>query len=84
MKIDLEILVKACNIFPRNCKEWVRFDHLTGVPDWTAPRVGRELYAEAPTGDLTYAFAHDHTNVAEDPAHADVVSQLSRMLRTIV
>ena len=62
--------------------EWVRFDNLTGVPDWTA-QVGRELYAET-SDDLTCAFAHDHTNVVEDPANADVVSQLSRMLRTIV
>ena len=62
--------------------EWVRFDNLTGVPDWGA-RVGRELYAET-TGDLSCAFGHDYANVAEDPEHADVVVQLSRMLRTIV
>lgn len=62
--------------------EWVRFDNLTGVPDWGA-RVGRELYPET-TGDLSCAFDHDHANVAEDPDHASVVAELSRMLRTIV
>ena len=66
--------------------EWVPFNNATGVPDWSAAAcVGRELYAETLGREGAQCrFDTDSKNVAADPAHADVVAQLSAMLRTIV
>ena len=61
--------------------EWVRFDNQTGTADWRQ-LVGRELYAER-LGE-TCAFDTDFANVAAEPAHADLVRNLSALLRTIV
>lgn len=59
--------------------EWVKFDNQTGIADFSK-LYGQELYQEV-VGEQCH-FDQDHVNVVQDPSHADVVQEHSKLLRS--
>jgi hypothetical protein len=60
--------------------EWLSFDHLQGVADWTKP-LGVELYVHDTVAKPTCKWDYENENRQADPALAKTKAELAKALR---
>jgi hypothetical protein len=60
--------------------EWLAFDHVQGVADWTHP-LGVELYEHDPIAKPTCKWDYEALNRQSDPALAATKAELAKVLR---